>query len=76
MGDMPGTVMTLIMGSPYIHWIYKHVTNSGSFVIDTDELVSALEGDREMLRTAEVGIWIRDAVKEGLDGIKWSGVQK
>lgn len=76
MGDMPGTVMTLIMGSPKIHWIYKHKTNSGEFVIDTDELLEALDGDREMLRTAEVGIWIRDAVKEGLDSIKWGGAQK
>lgn len=69
LGDMAATVMTLIMGSPEIHWIYRHTTNKGRFELDTDELLEALDGDRELLRSADVGLWIRDNVKEGLAGI-------
>lgn len=66
MGDMPMTVMTLVAGSPEIHWIYSHTTDSGEFRLDTDEIIEALDGDRELLRTADVGIWLREHVGEGL----------
>lgn len=69
MGDMPATVMTLIMGSPEVHWIYRHVVNGQEFVLDTDELLEALDGDCSMLATPDVGMWIRDAVREGIEGL-------
>ena len=64
LGDMPATIMTLIMGSPEIHWTYLHL----------DEIVSALDGDRELLRTADVGLWLKEHVKEGLAEAGWSGI--
>ncbi len=73
-GDMPATVMTLIMGSPSIHWIYVHRTDTGEFVLDLDDIVEALEGDRGMLQSAEVGLWLKDHIKEGLDEIGWNGL--
>lgn len=73
LGDIPATVMTLIMGSPEIHWIYRHKTDSGEFILDTDEIIGALDGDRELLRSAEVGLWLREHIKENLDDIKWKG---
>lgn len=71
LGDIPATIMALIMGSPEVHWIYRHKTDSGEFVLDLDEIVEALDGDREMLRSAEVGLWLREHIKENLDEIKW-----
>jgi len=73
LGDIPATLMTLIMGSPEIHWTYRHKTDSGEFVLDTDEIIEALDGDREMLRSVEVGLWLREHIKENLDEIKWEG---
>ncbi len=73
LGDMPATVMTLVMGSPNIHWIYEHKTDTGSFTLDLDEIVQALDGDRELLQTADVGLWLKEHVKEGLDEAGWSG---
>jgi len=70
LGDIPATLMTLIMGSPEIHWTYRHKTDSGEFVLDTEEIIEALDGDREMLRSAEVGLWLREHIKENLDEIK------
>lgn len=69
LGDMAATVMTLIMGAPEIHWLYRHTTNKGEFELDTDELLEALDGERDLLRSADVGLWIRDKVKEGLTSI-------
>lgn len=71
LGDIPATMMALIMGSPEIHWTYSHETDSGEFVLDTDEIIEALDGDREMLRSAEIGLWLREHIKENLDEIKW-----
>ena len=49
LGDMPATVMTLVMGSPNVHWRYRHIINGREFLLDTDEIVEALDGDRAML---------------------------
>ncbi len=73
LGDIPATMMALIMGSPEIHWIYIHKTDSGEFLLDTDEIIQALDGEREMLRTPEVGLWIRGHIRESLNEIKWEG---
>ena len=40
-------------------------------MLDTDEIIEALDGDREMLRSAEIGLWLREHIKENLDEIKW-----
>lgn len=74
LGDIPATLMTLVMGSPEVHWIYRHVTPSGEFVLDTDEILEALDGDRELLRSPEVGLWLRAHIKEGLEGINWNDI--
>ncbi len=73
LGDVPATMMTLLMGSPEIHWIYRHKTDFGEFILDTDEIIEALDGDREMLRSADVGLWLRGHIKDNLDEIKWEG---
>jgi anti-sigma regulatory factor (Ser/Thr protein kinase) len=70
LGDMPTTVMMLMTGSPEIRWIYKHVTDNGEFDLDSEEIIEALGGDREMMRTPDVAQWILGNVKEGLDGIR------
>ena len=37
-----------------------------SCVLDTDEIVEALDGDREMLASPEVGLWLRDNLRDEL----------
>ncbi|MCE5202388.1 MAG: ATP-binding protein [Synergistaceae bacterium] len=74
LGDMPATVMTLIMGHPEIHWTYRHRTDKGEYVLDSDEIIEALGGDRELLRSADVGLWLRSHIKEELDEIGWGGI--
>lgn len=71
LGDIPATLMTLVMGSPRVHWVYRHITPQGEFVLDTDEIIGALDGDRELLRSYEVGLWLRDHIRDGLEEIYW-----
>ena len=66
LGDMPSTVMTLVMGAPLIHWKYRHVIDGREFLLDTDEIVEALDGDREMLASSDVGLWLRDNLRDEL----------
>jgi hypothetical protein len=69
MGDIPATMMALFMGHPEINWKYVHRVNGEVFSLSTEELVEALE-DRELLRTTEVGLWIRDQIRESLDELR------
>jgi hypothetical protein len=69
LGDVPATIMALFMGHPEINWKYVHTVNGKEFSISTGELLEALE-DRELLRSTEVGLWIRDTVKESLEELR------
>jgi hypothetical protein len=69
LGDIPATMMALFMGHPEINWKYVHRINGEEFTLSTEELIEALE-DRELLRATEVGLWIRDRIKEALDEMR------
>lgn len=66
-GDMPGTVQTLIAGSPDIDILYRHRKNDREFLLDTREMKKLLGG--VPLDTPEVLGWIEEYVKEGLEEI-------
>lgn len=70
LGDMASTIMTLIMGAPEVHWLYRHLVDGREYLLDTAELVEALDGDSSMLASPEVGLWIRDTVAQGLADIR------
>jgi hypothetical protein len=72
LGDVPATMMTLFMGHPEINWKYIHRVGEKEFSLSTEELVEILE-DRELLRTTEVGLWIRDRIAESLAEMRGSG---
>lgn len=63
-GDMAGTMQTLISGSPAIEFIYRHSKNSKEFILDTREIRQVL-GDVP-LDTPDVLLWIDGYVNEGL----------
>ena len=65
LGDMPATIMALFMGHPEIDWTYRHLVEDEMFALTTVELIDVLE-DRELLRTTEVGLWIKEQIAEAL----------
>lgn len=67
LGDMTGTIITLISGSPETDFLYTHKKNGKSFVLDTRELKKIL--GEVPLDEPEVLSWIDEYMAEGLKGI-------
>lgn len=70
LGDMAGTIQTLVSGSPEIDFLYRHTKNGAEFVLDTRELRTVLGG--VPLDTPDVLAWIDGFIKEGLGDISVS----
>ncbi len=64
LGDLAGTLVTLITGNPEIHFVYNHQCNGRTYTLDTDEIRKELED--MPLHHIEVLKWIRLDVVEGL----------
>lgn len=70
LGDMAGTMQTLISGSPEIDFLYRHTKNGQEFVLDTREIRNVLAG--VPLNTPDVLLWLDGYIKEGLNDISVS----
>ena len=67
-GDMSGTLVSLIQANDKIRFIYRHVTDSGTFILDTDEFHEQL-GDVPLSEPAVLN-WIGEYINENLDAIQ------
>ena len=63
LGDLVGTVTTLIQGSPLVNFIYEHHTEKGSVHLSCAELKSVL-GDDISLAEPEILTWIDGYLRE------------
>ena len=68
LGDMAQTIITLITFNEKIKYIYKHVTDKGEFIFDTEEIKKVL-GDDISLNVPDVLNWINDYINENLSTI-------
>lgn len=68
LGDMPSTIVTLISSDPDIRYVYTHVTDSGEFVFDTDEIKAQLDGIP--ISEPEILMWLDGYLTENLDSIE------
>ncbi|MGB9826309.1 MAG: ATP-binding protein, partial [Desulfofundulus sp.] len=64
LGDMPGTIVSLLVGNGHLDLCYRHILNGQSFELDTGEIRSRLKGIP--LDTPEVLLWLRQYLAEGL----------
>ena len=62
LGDMTGTMLTLIQGSPQLNFVFRHKTDRGEFTLDTRQLRQIL-GDVP-INEPDVLNWIRDFINE------------
>ena len=67
LGDIVSTIVTLIQGSPDIHWTFKHKKGGGDVSLDTNALKNAL-GDVP-LDTPDVLVWIKEYLTEQYDSL-------
>jgi anti-sigma regulatory factor (Ser/Thr protein kinase) len=67
LGDLQGTLVTLIMGNPNIHFIYRHQRGRDAYVLDTEEIKGEIED--VPINHVEVLKFIRQDIAEGLKEI-------
>lgn len=65
LGDMAGTVSTLVQCHPDTDFLYTHRFDSRSFVFDTREVREILGG--VSLGEPEVALWVREFLQENLN---------
>jgi hypothetical protein len=73
LGNMPQTIITIIMGKPDIDYIYKHTYNGKEFRFYTKEVKDVLDG--VPIETNSVLQWIKDYIIEGLNSISKDKVE-
>lgn len=69
LGDMIGTVITLIQGNPDIDFTYEHITSKGTVHLSCSELRAVL-GDDISLASFEILEWIRGYLTEGYESLQ------
>ncbi len=65
LGNIASTFLSLLLGTPDIHWIYEHNVNEKYFVFDDQPIKEALDG----LPLTEPAVlkYIRESFEEGID---------
>jgi anti-sigma regulatory factor (Ser/Thr protein kinase) len=62
MGDLPGTILTLVVGNPQVDFAYRHVVNDKTFEFDTRPIKKEL-GEVALSEPSVIG-YLKDALKE------------
>ena len=70
MGDLAGTLVMLFAAHEDIHFIYKHITDEGEFVFDTDEIKEALDG--MSMNDINIMKYLKEMIQENLEEIHYN----
>ena len=65
LGDMAGTVSTLVQCNPDIDFLYRHTFNDKSFTFDTREIRETLDG--VPLSEPDVVFWVKGFLEENIN---------
>jgi anti-sigma regulatory factor (Ser/Thr protein kinase) len=72
LGDLVGTLLTLIIGTPDIHWVFEYACNGCLFCFDIEPIKQALDG--VPLSEPAVMKFIRETLKSGIKETRESGL--
>ena len=68
LGDLAGTLQTLIIGTPEVHWIFDYKINAETFQFDNQPIKEILEDvpltDPSVLR------YIRETLRTGISELR------
>lgn len=65
LGDISGTLLSLVIGTPEVHWIYKHRVDENQFIFDDGPIKETLED--LPLCEPEVMKFIREMLQDGIN---------
>ncbi|MCX7682503.1 MAG: ATP-binding protein [Anaerolineae bacterium] len=68
LGDLAGTVLTLVVGYPEVHWVFHYQVDGRSFTFDDEPLKQALNG--LPLTEPEVLRFVREMLEEGVNSVR------
>lgn len=68
LGDIAGTIVLLTAANPGINITYHHVTNTGEYLFDTNEINATLEG--VSINEPSVMRFLKEMINENLSEIK------
>lgn len=67
LGDMPGTMATIIVGNPLVDFVYTHLSDGKSYTLDTREIKNELED--VPINHPKVIQFIKENIRDGLKEI-------
>jgi hypothetical protein len=65
-GDIPASILTLLIDAPKVHWIFRYEKNSNMFEVDSKELEEAIDG-LESLNSPDVALGLLEFLRNGLE---------
>jgi len=68
LGDLPSTILTMIIATPEVHWTFRYRVNQEEFFFDDEPLKQELEG--VPLSDPMVISFLRDYITEGIQSIQ------
>lgn len=64
MGNLAGTILTLVVGSPEVHWIFTYTVDSKTFEFDDQPVKETLDG--VPLSDPSILVFLRDTLETGI----------
>lgn len=68
LGDISGTLQTLIIGTPEVNWVFEYNVDEDSFVFDDEPIKETLDG--VPLSEPAVMKFVREMIDEGIKGVR------
>ena len=65
-GDIPASILTLLIDAPEIYWIFRYEKNNNVFEVDSKELEEALDG-LESLSSPDVALGLVEYLRNGIE---------
>lgn len=67
MGNLSSTILTLVIGSPEVRWIFEYITDGQSFLFDSQPVMEALDG--VPLTDPAILAYLREMLETGVAGV-------
>lgn len=65
-GDIPASILTLLIDAPKVHWIFRYEKNNNIFEVDSKEIEEAIDG-MESLNAPDVALGLLEYLRNGLE---------
>lgn len=72
LGDLAGTVLTLVIGHPHVHWVFDYRVGEAGFIFDDEPIKRELAG--VPLTEPAILAFVREMLREGVDTVQRDGI--